>query len=256
MTAALDREALQAEVVETAALRQSDSVKTALLRTVSHDLRTPLTTILTASTAVGSPSLNDEERAELASSISQQAGRLSRLVDQLLDLSRLQAGMARPDRSWSSIDELLRSAIDDVAHGPEDFALSVHEDVPLINADGAQLERALVNLLENARRYSAGHPVKIRAGVIGPRLMVRIVDRGPGIPHAELERIFEPFYRGQRDREHPGSGLGLAIARGFIEANGGHLGAESLPGQGTTFVIELPLQATTRPVEPVGEPSP
>jgi two-component system, OmpR family, sensor histidine kinase KdpD len=256
LAAALDRDALQAEVVETAALRQSDSVKTALLRAVSHDLRTPLTTILTASSAVGSPSLTEEERSELAQSIGQQAGRLSRLVDQLLDLSRLQAGMAVPDRSWSSIDELLHSAIDEVSQGPEDFVLSVDQDVPLINADGAQLERALVNLLENARRYSGGYPVKVRSGVIGPRLMVRIVDRGPGIPHAELERIFEPFYRGQREQEHPGSGLGLAIARGFIEANGGRLSAESLPGQGTTFVIELPLQETPRPAEAVGERAP
>ncbi len=254
LTAALDRDALQAEVVETAALRQSDSVKTALLRAVSHDLRTPLTTILTASTALDSPSLSGGERTELAQSIGQQASRLSRLVDQLLDLSRLEAGMAQPERSLTSIDELLRSAADEVSQGDVDIVVSVDERVPLIDTDAAQLERALVNLMENARRYSGGQPVKVRAGLIGHRLMIRIVDRGPGISHAEIDRIFEPFYRGDRDASHSGAGLGLSIARGFVEANGGRLSAESLPGQGTTFVIELPLESAAQPAETVEGP--
>jgi two-component system sensor histidine kinase KdpD len=251
LAAALDREALLAEVVETTALRHSDSVKTALLRSVSHDLRTPLTTILAASTAVGSPNLDEGERAELANSIGQQAGRLSRLVDQLLDLSRLEGGTAVPNRSMSSVDELLRSSIDQVGDGTVDFAVSIDAEIPLINADAAQLERAMVNLLENAHRYSGGDPVKVRAGVVGHRVMIRIIDRGPGIRHAELDRIFEPFYRGEGD--HTGSGLGLSIARGFVEANGGRLTAESLPGQGTTFVIELPLRAISQAHEPVAE---
>jgi two-component system sensor histidine kinase KdpD len=240
LAAALDREALQAEVVETRALRRSDSVKTALLRAVSHDLRTPLTTIVTASAAVGSPNLTGEERRELGDSIGQEARRLSHLVDQLLDLSRLEAGTARPRREWSSIEELVRSSVDEVGDG-ERFVLSVDRDLPLLEVDAAQLERALVNLLENARRYSGDHPVKVRVGTIGSRLKIRIIDRGPGISHGELDRIFEPFYRGHDDGDHPGSGLGLAIARGFIEANEGRLTAESLPGQGTTFEIELPL---------------
>jgi two-component system sensor histidine kinase KdpD len=241
LTAALDREALQAEVVETRALRRSDSVKTALLRSVSHDLRTPLTTIVTASSAVDSPGLSKEERHELGESIGQEARRLAHLVDQLLDLSRLEAGTAAPRREWTSIEELVRSAVDEV--GDDDrFTLSVDRDLPLLEVDAAQLERALVNLLENARRYSGGHPVKVRVGTVGNRMKLRIIDRGPGIPHAELARIFEPFYRGRGDGDHPGSGLGLAIARGFIEANDGKLSAESLPGQGTTFEVELPLE--------------
>ncbi len=216
LSAALDREALQVEVVETRALRRSDSVKTAILRAVSHDLRTPLTTIVAASAAVGSPTLSSEEREELGASIGQQAGRLSRLVDQLLDLSRLEAGTAQPRREWCSIEELIRSAADEVGdHDGDSFALSIDGDLPLINADAAQLERALVNLLENGRRHSGGHPVKVRAGTVGQRLMVRIVDRGPGIQFSELPRIFEPFYRGTDDGQHSGAGLGLAIARGL-----------------------------------------
>jgi two-component system sensor histidine kinase KdpD len=218
---------------------------------VSHDLRTPLTTILTASTALDSPSLGEDEREELSQSIAQQASRLSRLVDQLLDLSRLEAGMAQPQRSLTSVDELLRSAADEVSQGDADIVVSVDEGVPLIDMDAAQFERALVNLMENARRYSGEQPVKVRAGVTGRRLMIRIVDRGPGISHTEIDRIFEPFYRGDRDAWHSGAGLGLSIARGFVEANGGRLSAESLPGQGTTFVIELPLESAPRPAESV-----
>ena len=171
------------------------------------------------------------------------------MVDQLLDLSRLEAGTAQPRRDWCSIEELLREAIDHVEAGDDgQFNLSIDSGLPLVNADAAQLERALANLLENARRYSGGYPVKVRAGVIGGRLMMRIVDRGPGISPSELPRVFEPFYRGAGDGEHPGSGLGLAIARGFIEANEGRLSAESLPGQGTTFVVDLPLPPGEAPV--------
>jgi two-component system sensor histidine kinase KdpD len=240
LAAALDREALQAEVVETQALRQSDSAKTALLRAVSHDLRTPLTTIVTASAAVGSPSLSSAEREELGQSIGEEAGRLSRLVDQLLDLSRLEAGTAQPRREVCSIEELVRTAVDQVGDGDR-FVVSIDRDLPLVELDAAQVERALANLLENATRYSGGHPVNVRAGAVGHQLTIRIVDRGPGISPAELGRIFEPFYRGHDDGDHPGSGLGLAIARGFVEANAGRLTAESLPGQGTTFVVEFPL---------------
>jgi two-component system sensor histidine kinase KdpD len=120
--------------------------------------------------------------------------------------------------------------------------------MPLVRADSAQLERAFVNVLENARRHSGGHPVSVRARAVrthggeNDRVIVRIVDRGPGIPPLQLERVFEPFYRaGTASGGHRGSGLGLAIARGFVQANGGKLHVESLPGQGATFVFELPL---------------
>ncbi len=112
-----------------------------------------------------------------------------------------------------------------------------------MSVDPVQMERALVNVLENARRHSGGYPVSVRARAVRDRVIVRIVDRGPGIPPAQLERVFEPFYRaGTPDSGHRGSGLGLAIARGFTEANAGSLHVESLPGQGATFVFEMPLQ--------------
>jgi two-component system sensor histidine kinase KdpD len=270
MSAALERETLLGGVVETAALRRADTVKTALLRAVSHDLRSPLTAITAAGEAVGSPSLSPDERQEMALVIQEEARRLSRLVDNLLDLSRLEAGAAEPRREWTSIEELIRSAVAEVGAGPEAFALSIDRELPLVSVDPVQMERAFVNVLENARRHSGGHPVSVRARAVrslagvrgrvvsagggedeerlpgdrptGDRAIVRIVDRGPGIPPAQLERVFEPFYRaGTPGSGHRGSGLGLAIARGFTEANAGLLHVESLPGQGATFVFELPL---------------
>jgi two-component system, OmpR family, sensor histidine kinase KdpD len=248
--AALERERLLGDVVETAALRRADVVKTALLRAVSHDLRSPLTAIGAAGEAVASASLSAAERAEMASVIGEETRRLSRLVDNLLDLSRLEAGAAEPRREWMSVEEVIGVALQEIASNAQEFALSIDRDLPLVRADSAQLERAFVNVLENARRHSGGHPVSVRARAVralagaGGRLIVRVVDRGPGIPPAQLERVFEPFYRaGTASGGHRGSGLGLAIARGFVQANDGALYIESLPGQGATFVFELALES-------------
>ncbi len=275
LSAALERERLLGGTVETAALRRADVVKTALLRAISHDLRSPLTAISAAGDALGSPALTDEERKEMTGVIQHETQRLSRLVDNLLDLSRLEAGAAEPRREWASIDELIRAAVAEVGGAADEFSLSIEADLPLVRLDAVQMERALVNVLENARRHSGGHPVSVRARAVrslaparraavepssgdgeaedgtsaprarGDRIMIRIVDRGPGIPPAQLERVFEPFYRaGRPGGEHRGSGLGLAIARGFTESNGGTLHVESLPGQGATFVFELPIVET------------
>jgi two-component system, OmpR family, sensor histidine kinase KdpD len=249
LSAALEREGLQGEVVETAALRRADVVKTALLRAVSHDLRSPLTAIATAGEALALDGLEPGERGELAGVILEETRRLARLVDNLLDLSRLEAGAAEPRREWTSIEEVVRAALDELGGRESEWTLSIDRELPLVLADPTQLERAIVNVLENARRHSGGHPVSVRARAVRNiggggegKLIVRVVDRGPGIPPAQLERVFEPFYRaGTAGGGHRGSGLGLAIARGFTEANGGELHVESLPGQGATFVFELPL---------------
>ena len=239
----LDRDRLLGEVVETRALRRADIVKTTLLRAVSHDLRTPLTAIVAAGEAIASPTLTDEERRELGSVITAESTRLSRLIDNLLDLSRLEGGAADPRPAWCSIEEVINAAVDDLRLPPARFSLSLDPDLPLVRADAAQLERAFANLLENGVRYSGGHPVSVRARVTGGRLLIRVVDRGPGIPPAQRDRVFEPFYRaGSESAGHRGSGLGLAIVRGFMEANGGRVWVESLPGQGTSFVVEFPAE--------------
>jgi K+-sensing histidine kinase KdpD len=248
IAAARERDRLQAELVETAALRRSDELKTALLRATSHDLRTPLTAILTAGSALVEGELSRADREELGRAIVEEAERLTALVEKLLDLSRLQSGAAAPRTDWVSVDEVLREAASALDPGGERFSLAIDANLPLIRADAAQLERAFANLMENAARYSGAERVSVRARVVGERLMVRVVDRGPGIAPRELTRIFEAFYRGSGD-PHTGSGLGLAIVKGFVEANGGRVWAESLPGQGTSFVVALPLQ--TRAAETV-----
>jgi two-component system, OmpR family, sensor histidine kinase KdpD len=283
LSAALERDRLLAEVVETAALRRADTVKTAVLRAVSHDLRSPLTAISTAGEAVASPAVSTHEREELAAVIQEETRRLSRLVENLLDLSRLEAGAAEPRHEWTSIEELIRAALRELSAGPEDFSLSIDRELPLVRLDAAQMERAFVNVLENARRHSGGHPVSVRARAVrslarasarpasggngawrpegerplGDRVIVRVVDRGPGIPAPQLGRVFEPFYRaGTSASEHRGSGLGLAIARGFTEGNGGTLHVESLPGQGATFVFQLPLREAAEAAPALSQPSP
>jgi two-component system sensor histidine kinase KdpD len=250
LAAALERDRLQGEVVETRALRRSDELKTALLRSVSHDLRTPLTAILTAGAALSAGDLSRPDREELGRAVTEEAERLTALVEKLLDLSRLQAGSAAPRRQWCSIDELLHEVASVLDPGGSRFVFTVDAELPLVRADPAQLERAFANLMENALRYSASQPVSVRARVVGERLRIRIVDRGPGIRHDDLARIFEPFYRGAaQPSTGSGSGLGLAIVKGFIEANGGSVWAESLPGQGTSFVVSLPLEPKAAAVE-------
>ena len=250
LAAALERDELLGDVVETSALRRSDDLKTALLRSVSHDLRSPLTAILTANAALATASLTPEEHDELVADVGTEATRLSRLIDQLLDLSKLQAGAAEPRRDWCSIEEVIRAAVDDLRVPAGAIRLSLDRDLPAIRADAAQLERAFANLLENASRHSGGHPVSVRARDVGSRVLVRVVDRGPGVPPAQLERIFEPFHRtGTDDTGHRGAGLGLAITRGFVEVNGGRVWVESLPGQGTAFVVELPLDPASGAAE-------
>jgi two-component system, OmpR family, sensor histidine kinase KdpD len=281
LSAALERERLLGGMVETAALRRADTIKTALLRAVSHDLRSPLTAIAAAGETVGSPSLSSQEREEMSAVIQEETRRLSRLVDNLLDLSRLEAGVAEPRSDWTSVEDLIRTAVRELAPGESEFSLSIDSEMPLVSVDPVQMERAFVNVFENARRYCGGHPVSVRARAVrslarvsggtaghgdggdereryapGDRVIVRVVDRGPGIPPAQLERVFEPFYRaGTTSGGHRGSGLGLAIARGFTEANGGSLHVESLPGQGATFVFELPLGETDDDRE-AAEPAP
>jgi two-component system sensor histidine kinase KdpD len=253
LRAALEREALTSEVVETNALRRSDDIKTAVLRSVSHDLRSPLTAIVAAADALPSPALEDGERAELAAGILHESKRLARLVDQLLDLSRLEAGV-EPREDWCSLEEVIRAAVEDTG-APDRVRLAIASDLPLVRADATQLRRAMANLIENALRYGDHEPVSVRARESAGRILMRVVDRGPGIPLAEQERIFAPFYRAS-GADGNGSGLGLAIVRGLIGANGGEVRVESLPGQGSSFVVELPLTRPASTRSPRGTAAP
>jgi K+-sensing histidine kinase KdpD len=239
-----ERERLAQEALETEALRRSDALKTALLRTVSHDLRSPLMAILTSAGALahGELSLAAHDRRELAETILGEAERLDRLVSNLLDLSRLQAGAAVPEPGDWPVDDLVLQALDDLEAGSRVEVVLPEDDSPLVHADLHQAERIVANLVENALRYSpADEPVRVQVREAGSEVLVRVVDHGPGIRPEDAGQIFEPFQRGSLAAPARGAGLGLAIARGFAEANGGRVWVESHQGQGATFVLGLPV---------------
>jgi two-component system sensor histidine kinase KdpD len=222
------------------AVAQEDAVKTALLRTVSHDFRSPLTAIAAAVDGLENPelALDEHDRAGLLETIRLESGRLARLVANLLDLSRLEAGGATPRPELWTVDELVGQALDGLP-GSERVDVELDEELTTVEVDAAQLQRALANLIENALKFSPGR-VRVTARALGEFIRLEVLDDGPGIAAEEAERVFEPF-------QGSGTGLGLAIARGFAEANGARLWAEAAAGG--CFVLALPVSAPApRPV--------
>lgn len=232
---------------EAESLRRSDAAKTAVLHAVSHDLRSPLTAIGVAAGGLQSGSLRlaEEDRAALLETIRLETARLDRLVANLLDLSRLEAGVAPARPELWPVDELVSRALDALGAEASRVVVALDEGAPLVRVDAAQLERVLVNVLDNALRYSSfSDAVDLTVSSTGDDVRLRIEDRGPGLAPEDVERIFEPFEHGRVGGE--GTGLGLAIARGFAEANGCRLWAEAQPGRGATFTLALP-SAAARP---------
>jgi two-component system sensor histidine kinase KdpD len=245
LAVATERERLQHEALEAEALRRSDSLKTALLRAVSHDLRSPLTTIRMAVESLASSELDlgQADRENLLEAVRTEAERLDRVVGNLLDLSRVQSGAAQPERSLHALDGIVVQALGGL-EGHERVDIELPPGLPLVEVDAAQIERVLVNLLENALKFSPpGSVVTVRASAQGGDVAVRIEDEGSGVPPADRELIFEPFRRGSTAAGQRGTGLGLAIARGFAEANRGGLQAEGRAPNGSCFVLTLPAAA-------------
>jgi len=239
---AIDRERLAREALEAEALRRSDAMKTAVLQAVSHDLRTPLMAILTSASALVREDLElrKEDRTELAATILAEAGRLDRLVANLLDLSRLQAGGTAPAPELWPVEDLVVQTLDELGEAAARVEVLFPDESPTVRADANQIERVLFNLLENALKYSpAEERVYVQVSATAAEALVRVIDHGPGVAPREQERIFQPFQRGS-DGGMRGAGLGLAIARGFAEANDGRVWAESRQGQGAAFVLALP----------------
>ena len=245
----VDRSALESEALEAEALRRSDALKTALLRAVSHDLRSPLTAILAAAGALANPDLRlgPDDREALVGAIREEAARLDRVVGDLLDLSRLEAGAVDPHRELWPADELVARALESVGDEGGRVIVELGEGAPPVLVDAAQIERVLANLIGNALAFSPPRsPVVVRVEPGTTELRVHVVDRGPGLTPAEREAIFRPFRRGTAAAGAPrGSGVGLAIARGFTEANGGELWTQE-DVAGGHFVLALPVAA--RPV--------
>jgi K+-sensing histidine kinase KdpD len=233
-----------AAALEAETLRRSDMVKTAVLRAVSHDLRSPLTAIAAASEVLEGDvdRLTKAERAELVASVRLETRRLVRLVGNLLDLSRLEAGAAAPSRELWTIDGLVARSLEAIGPDADRVEVSLPANSPLLHIDAGQIERVLVNLLENALKASSPtDPVEITTEVDDGMVVLRVLDRGPGLEPESAERIFEPFERGVAAGD--GAGLGLAIAKGFAQANGGRVWAESrLPGRGAAFALALPAR--------------
>ncbi|WP_027346111.1 DUF4118 domain-containing protein [Hamadaea tsunoensis] len=241
---ALRQERLAERAAAAEPLVEVDRVRTALLRAVSHDLRTPLTGAKAAISSLRSPDVEfgDEDRAELLAAADESLDKLGHLVDNLLDMSRLQAGALGVHRQGCSVTEVVAHVMRELGPVAAGVPLSVPDEVPEVLADPALLERILVNLLANALRYSPrDRPPTVSASEHDDRVEIRIIDHGPGIPAEEREQVFLPFQRlGDRDNA-VGVGLGLALSRGLAEAMDGTLWPENTPGGGLTMVVSLPV---------------
>ena len=240
----LDREELQRQALAAEGLRTSDAVKTAILRAVSHDLRSPLTAIRVAAESLTSPSLqlSADDRGRQLETLRVETRRLDRLVTNLLDFSRLEAGAARPRTELVGVDELIGQALAGVDADAVPVEVKLPREIPFVEVDSAQVERALVNLLANAQRFAPrGTPVTITVSAADEEVVLRIANKGPAIRPDDLDHVFEPFVRLAGDDDREGSGLGLAIARSFAEANGGRVWAESPPGGGAAFGLAFPM---------------
>lgn len=229
-------------VREAAELEAGNRLRTALLAAVGHDLRTPLATAKAVVSGLRSRevTLGEDDRRELLETADDALDRLGALIDDLLDLSRLQAG-ALPVRTRAvPLDDVVARALDDLGVVPRAVLLDLPEELPEVVADPGLLERVIVNLVANAQRYAPGPPL-LTAVAVGDRLELRVIDRGPGIPAADRDRVFVPFQR-LGDTGTAGLGLGLALSRGLVEAMGGDLLLEETPGGGLTLVISLPAE--------------
>ncbi len=247
---ALDRVLLAREAVDAAAMQENEKVRDALLASLSHDLRTPLSAIAGAATSLRAlgDKMKPEERTELLSSIEEETARLSRFVANLLDMSRIEAGGLKVNRDLVDVADVVQGAVERSrkAFPKQPVKVNLAPDLPFVRGDDRLLEQVLFNLLDNAHKYAADSGAAIHGRKEGDDVVLSVTDEGPGVKPADLEKIFEKFYRGGRaDGRKPGTGLGLSICRGLIQAMGGSIVAQSpaVRRRGTRIVIRLPAAA-------------
>jgi two-component system sensor histidine kinase KdpD len=227
---------------------ETERTRNAILSSVSHDLRTPLATITGAASSLlqeGSQAVDPADRLELAKAIYDEANRLDRLLKNLLDITRLEAGAVQLKREWHPLDEVVGAALARLERRLRDHKVEAKlpPNLPLVRIDGVLIEQVLINLLENAVRYApAGTVIDVGASASEAVLTVEVADRGAELPPGEEHRVFEKFYRVETDREG-GVGLGLTICRGIIAAHGGQIWANNRPGGGAVFRFTLPLDS-------------
>ncbi len=240
---ALDQQRLAAEAQAAKPIAAADRMRTALLAAVSHDLRTPLASAKAAVTSLRSADVewDPEDYDELLATADESLDKLARLVDNLLDMSRLQAGALAVFPRPAGLADIVARALDDLGPVSHEVIVDIGDDVPEVNADPALLERVIANLTANALRYSPpGRPPALAASALGGRVELRVIDRGPGLPEQDRDRVFVPFQRLGDTDNTTGVGLGLALSRGLTEAMGGTLEPEDTPGGGLTMTISLP----------------
>ncbi len=240
--ARLRREGLQVEI-----LQRTDVLRAALLSSVSHDLRTPLTSIKAAASSLLQDDVqwDDEAQRSFLLAIEHEADRLNRLVENLLDISRIEGGALHPEKEWYPIDELLHDVLSRMQRllQGRPVVTDLPADLPPVELDYLMIDQVVTNVLENAVRYTpAGSPLEIAVSATASEMLVSLADRGPGIPHNDLERIFDKFYRVLgHTRKTGGTGVGLAVCRGLIEAHGGRIWATNRSDGGALFRFTLPL---------------
>ncbi len=239
----VDRIRLSEAAAEAGPLAAANEMRTALLAAVGHDLRTPLAAAKASVSSLLSSDvdLGAADRRELLLAADESLDRLAKLVESLLDMSRLQAGVLTVDVRPTAVEELVARALDDLGEDGRTVLTDLPDDPPLLLGDAGLLERVLVNLLTNALRYSPdAAPPRLTCSSLGNQVQIRVVDRGPGIPAADRDAVFQPFQRLGDTDNTTGVGLGLALARGLTEAMGGTLELEETPGGGVTMVVSLP----------------
>lgn len=244
---ALDRALLVREAVKAAALQENENIRDALLASLSHDLRTPLAAITGSVSTLHQrgQDLAPEQHKDLLQTIGQEAGRLNRFVTNLLEMSRIESGAIKVKRDWVDVGDAIRAAADRCAkaHPGRRSRVSLAPDLKFVRGDQDLLGQVVFNLLDNAHKYADDGDVVVHARNDGKQVLITVTDEGPGIKTADLDRVFEKFYRGGgTDRRKPGTGLGLSICRGLIRAMGGTIHAESPAARrrGTRMVVRLP----------------
>jgi two-component system sensor histidine kinase KdpD len=246
---AIERAQLAQDMAETRSLAETERLRGALLSSISHDLRTPLTSIMGAVTSLlGTDNgFNEEARRDLLVTIREEAERLNRFVGNLLDMTRLESGALHLNRDWVEIGDIIGSALARMENALKSHRLVVHVEpgLPLLSLDFVLMEQVLVNILDNAAKYSdPATAVTLSALRMGDEVAVEIADQGIGVPPEDIEHIFDKFYRVRRgDRQVAGTGLGLSICRGIVEAHGGRIAARTPQrGKGMVFTVTLPVQ--------------
>jgi len=240
--ASLAEQARQAELLEA-----TDKLQSALLNSISHDLRTPLVSITGALSSLADDQLMLDEaaRRSLIETAGEEADRLNRLVGNLLDMTRLESGAMHIKFDACDIQDLVGAALEDLGSrlGDRPIQIDIPPELPLVHLDFVLIERVLVNLVDNALKYSPPNtPIEIKAHLAGAFLEIDVADRGTGIPQEDLNRIFDKFYRVQRPDNVSGTGLGLSISKGILQAHGGFIAAENRPSGGTMITISIPLK--------------